>query len=42
MPDLKDKLKSFLEPKLIEEIISIGNIMNFKEGDVIMDYGKKK
>jgi len=41
MTNLKDKLKSFLEPKLIEEIISIGNIMNFKEGEVIMDYGKK-
>ncbi|MEN9567398.1 MAG: hypothetical protein RLZZ69_2594 [Cyanobacteriota bacterium] len=41
MSTLKEKLQGFLEPKLIEEIASIGNIMNFKEGDVIMDYGKK-
>ena len=40
MENLKDKLNSFLEPKLIQEIISIGQILNFKEGDVIMDYGK--
>ncbi len=41
MTTLKEKLQSFLEPKLIEEISAIGNIMTFKEGDVIMDYGKK-
>lgn len=40
MENLKDKLIGFLEPKLIQEIISIGQILNFKEGDVIMDYGK--
>jgi CRP/FNR family transcriptional regulator len=41
MTDLKEKLKGFLEAKLIEEIISIGNIINYSEGDVILDYGKK-
>jgi len=40
MENLKDKLNSFLEAKLIDEIISIGQIMTFKEGDIIMDYGK--
>ena len=39
--DLKNKLSHFLEKKLIEEIISEGKVMNFKEGDVIMDYGKR-
>lgn len=41
MMDLKNKLSHFLEKKLIDEIISEGKIMNFKEGDVIMDYGKR-
>ena len=41
MTNLKDKLKGFLELKLIDEIIAVGNVMTFKEGDVIMDYGKK-
>ena len=41
MMDLKNKLSHFLEKKLIEEIISEGKVMNFKEGDVIMDYGKR-
>ena len=41
MNTLKDKLQGFLEPKLIEEIISISSIMKFNEGEVIMDYGKK-
>jgi len=39
--DLKNKLSHFLEKKLIEEIISEGKVMNFKEGDIIMDYGKR-
>ncbi|MDO8998652.1 MAG: Crp/Fnr family transcriptional regulator [Bacteroidota bacterium] len=41
MSNIKDKLKHIFEPKLIDEIISIGNRMTFNEGDVIMDYGKK-
>ena len=41
MVTIKEKLKHILEDKLIDEIVSIGNIMSFKEGDVIMDYGKK-
>ena len=40
MENLKDKLIGFLEPKLIQEIISIGQLLNFKEGVIIMDYGK--
>lgn len=40
MIELKEKLNHLLEPKLIDEIISIGNIQSFKEGDVILDYGK--
>jgi CRP/FNR family transcriptional regulator len=38
---IKEKLSLILESKLIDEIIAIGNVMTFKEGDVIMDYGKK-
>ncbi|MDP3558466.1 MAG: Crp/Fnr family transcriptional regulator [Bacteroidota bacterium] len=41
MSNIKDKLKHIFEPKLIDDIISIGNRMTFNEGDVIMDYGKK-
>ena len=41
MATIKEKLKHILEEKLIDEIVSIGNVMSFKEGDVIMDYGKK-
>jgi CRP/FNR family transcriptional regulator len=41
MVTIKEKLKHILEDKLIDEIVSIGNIMSFKEGDVVMDYGKK-
>ncbi len=41
MNSIKDKLKHFLELKLIDEIISAGKVMNFKEGDVIIDYNKQ-
>jgi CRP/FNR family transcriptional regulator len=40
MQAIKDKLINFLENKLIDEIIECGTIMNFKEGDVIIDYNK--
>lgn len=40
MQNLSEKLKHLLEPKLIEEIIQDGKLMNFKEGDVIIDYNK--
>lgn len=40
MTDLKIKLASIFETKLIEEIIKEGEILSFKEGDIIMDYGK--
>ena len=41
MLGIKEKLSLILESKLIDEIIEIGNVISFKEGDVIMDYGKK-
>lgn len=40
MTDLKVKLASIFETKLIEEIIKEGEILTFNEGDIIMDYGK--
>jgi CRP/FNR family transcriptional regulator len=40
MTDLKIKLASIFEKKLIEEIVEVGKIHHLKEGDVIMDYGK--
>lgn len=40
MESIKDRLKNFLENKLIDEIIECGKVMNFKEGDVIIDYNK--
>lgn len=40
MTDLKVKLSSILEQKLIDEIIEVGKTHHLKEGDVIMDYGK--
>lgn len=35
-----DKLKSIFEPQLIQEIQQFGILQTFKEGDLIMDYGK--
>ncbi|SDM67865.1 CRP/FNR family transcriptional regulator, anaerobic regulatory protein [Daejeonella rubra] len=35
-----DKLKSIFEPQLITEIQQFGIFQTFKEGDLIMDYGK--
>lgn len=40
MESLKEKLKNILEPNLISEIEKEGKIMNFSEGDVIIDYNK--
>lgn len=40
MESTKDKLKQFLEIKLIDEILEVGKFMAFKEGDVIIDYNK--
>lgn len=31
----------FLEPPLVEEINRTGKLMNFKEGEVVLDYGRK-
>ncbi len=39
--ELFDQLKDYLEPALIEEIKALGNVQTFREGEVIMDYGKK-
>lgn len=41
MQSIKERLKNFLENKLIDEIVECGKVMNFKEGDVIIDYNKK-
>ena len=41
MKGIREKLSHILEKNLIEEIIKYGQIMSFKEGEVIMDYGKK-
>lgn len=35
-----DNLKNIFEPELIQEIQQFGVLQNFKEGDLIMDYGK--
>ncbi|MBP6024957.1 Crp/Fnr family transcriptional regulator [Ferruginibacter sp.] len=35
-----DSLKSVFEPKLLQEIQQFGTWQSFKEGDLIMDYGK--
>ena len=35
-----DKLKSIFEPQLIQEIQQFGIFQTFREGDLIMDYGK--
>jgi CRP/FNR family transcriptional regulator, anaerobic regulatory protein len=35
-----ENLQHIFEPKLIQEIHEFGTIQSFKEGDLIMDYGK--
>ena len=35
-----DNLQHIFEPKLIQEIREFGTLQSFKEGDLIMDYGK--
>ncbi len=35
-----DKIATIFEPKLIQEIQQFGTFQYFKEGDLIMDYGK--
>ena len=35
-----DKLQHIFEPRLLQEIQQFGIIQHFKEGDLIMDYGK--
>ena len=35
-----EKLQHLFEPALLKEIEQFGSIQHFKEGDVIMDYGK--
>ena len=35
-----DTLVNLFEPKLVKEIEQFGNFQRFKEGDLIMDYGK--
>lgn len=40
MENLKIRLSSILENKLIDEIIEFGKISSHKEGDIIIDYNK--
>ena len=40
MIDIKTKFSSIFEKKLIDEIIEVGEIRSFKEGEIVMDYGK--
>ena len=35
-----DKLQALFEPALLQEIQQFGTWQSFKEGDIIMDYGK--
>ena len=37
---LREKLDGLFESKLIEEILALGNVREFKEGEIIMEYGK--
>ena len=41
MEEIKSRLSHFLEKKLIEEIISEGKLMQVKEGETVIDYGKR-
>jgi len=41
MEAFKKKLSGIFEKNLIEEIIEYGKPMSFKEGEIIIDYGKK-
>jgi CRP/FNR family transcriptional regulator len=38
---LKNKLSHIFENKLVEEILGFAEVIEVKEGDIIMDYGKK-
>ncbi len=38
---LKEKLSQIFEKKLVDEILGFAEVIHLKEGDVVMDYGKK-
>lgn len=38
--DLKNKLNAIFEKGLVDEILGIANVIEVKEGEVILDYGK--
>ncbi len=38
--NIVDSFNSLFEPELVHEMLSCGQVMQFKEADVIMDYGK--
>lgn len=40
MKELREKLSSIFEKNLIDEILAEGKLVNLKEGEIIMDYGK--
>jgi CRP/FNR family transcriptional regulator len=41
MEEIKKRLSQMFELKLIDEILESGKKMSFKEGEIIIDYGKK-
>jgi CRP/FNR family transcriptional regulator len=38
--NLLENLKDLFEPALIEEMLQVGELHQFKEGEIVMDYGK--
>lgn len=38
---LEEKISQIFEKKLVDEILSFAEVVNIKEGEVVMDYGKK-
>ncbi len=41
MTEIKERLKQFLELKLVEEVLAVGKRMSFQENDIIIDYNKQ-
>jgi CRP/FNR family transcriptional regulator, anaerobic regulatory protein len=41
MDDIRKRLEQILEPELVKEIMASGRHMRFKEGDIILEYGKR-
>ncbi|MFN4122081.1 MAG: Crp/Fnr family transcriptional regulator [Flavobacteriales bacterium] len=41
MDKIREKLSTFFEKALVDEIIEFGTLIEIEEGDVIIDYGRK-